>query len=328
MNIRHAARFVGKRGWEHWPEGLVFGLGQRAAENAQQRLNVHGRHEIVDRSAGRKNLLVVLAGYKEHLWPFTLHRIARFVDDDVDVCLVSPAKRSATLDELAATHGWTRLITKANSVALAQNLAIAAHPQAEFVFKLDEDVLIADGFFTGLRAALEAVEVQGDYTPGFCAPVLNVNGFSYVTFLETMGLREEYRARFGQPRRANVGVKAQSDGEAAAWLWRHSLPFDDTARRFSGLPQTYSVVPHLFSIGAIVFRRELWEAVGGYRVTLPYGILGFDELHLCLDCVERSRVMVVAHNVFAGHFSFGPQDAHMREQLPELAPGLAVTPPA
>jgi hypothetical protein len=33
-------------------------------------------------------------------------------------------------------------------------------------------------------------------------------------------------------------------------------------------------------------------------------------------------VPVVLHDVFAGHFSFGPQEAAMREALPSLADGL------
>jgi len=212
-------------------------------------------------------------------------------------------------------------------VSLAQNLAIARHPGARWVYKLDEDIVIGDGFFAGLRQAYERVAEEGHYLPGFCAPVLNVNGFSYLRFLQTMGLETAYRARFGELRLSTGEIPATNDGEAALWLWRHSLPFDEVAARFAAQPPGYSTVPHRFSIGAILFEREFWEAFGGLLVRPPAGALGVDETSICRKCVDMSRAMVVAHDVFAGHFSFGAQEAFMREQLEELGPQLTPSSP-
>ncbi len=38
--------------------------------------------------------------------------------------------------------------------------------------------------------------------------------------------------------------------------------------------------------------------------------------------------MIVAHDVLAGHFSFAPQDAVMREALPALRDGMELREPA
>lgn len=318
MTPGKAFRFVRKRGWDHWPEGFWFGLGQRAGERFQSHLNFAGKYAFVNRSSGARDLLLVVAGYKPYLWSHTLDRVERFVGADIDVCLVSPGVESAELDELARRNGWSRLVTEANRIALAQNLAIARHDQARFIYKLDEDVFIAEGFFRDLKQGFRAVKEEGVYEPGFCSPVLNVNGFSYVTFLELLGLEEEYRREFGELRRAAYGVRIHNDGAAALWTWQRTLPLDEIAGRFSERAFEYSVAPHRFSISAILFERSFWDEIGGFRVVAPPGIIGMEEEHFCFKCLDLSRVMVVAHNVFAGHFSYGPQEATMRAAFADL----------
>lgn len=298
---------------------------ERALTGLVRRRNLTGSSYFVDRSSGAQAVVVVLAGYKPYLWDVTLSRLERFVAPELDVCLVSPALRSAPLEALAERRGWSYLSTRANYVSLGQNLAIARHPQARWVYKLDEDIVIGEGFFDRLLATYEHVVAEGHYRPGFCAPVLNVNGFSYLRFLKTLGLEAAYRERFGELRLSTGEIPATNDGEAALWLWRHSLPFDDVAARFADQPPGYSTVPHRFSIGAILFEREFWDSFGGLLVRPPAGALGVDETSICRKCVDMSRAMVVAHDVFAGHFSFGAQEAFMREHIEELRPQMALS---
>jgi hypothetical protein len=299
-------------------------IARGALARTQRHLNFAGEHRFTDRRRRGGTLVLLLAGYKPHLWPYTLARLERLIPDDADVCVVSSGKESPELDALAARHGWSRLITRRNAVALAQNLAILHHPDARFIHKLDEDILLADGYFGAMAEGFDRVKRDGRFTPGFCAPVLNVNGFSYRLFLETLGLEDAYAQRFGELRQAGEGNLAQSDGQAALWLWRQTVPFDETARRFAEAPFGYSAVPHRFSIGAILFERDLWEEIGGL-VVMPWSGLGHDEKFLCKECTDRSRVGIVLHDVLAGHFSFGPQDAVMQTALPELEAGLRPT---
>jgi hypothetical protein len=307
--LRH---LLGARAWRLWRDsGLEL----------QARLNFSGEFELADRSRGSEELLIVVAGYKPALWPFTLARLERFAPERIDVCIVSPGMRSAELEALAERAGWSYLSTTENALALAQNLAVKHHPRARWLHKVDEDILVGEGHFERLLEGYRRVQGDGRYAPGFCAPLLNVNGFSYRLFLEARGLEGAYLERFGELRQAAADIHAHFDGEAALWLWRHSVPFDAVAREIAARPFGYSAVPHRFSIGAILLERSLWEEIGGFLV-VPRGGLGREEEHLCKECLGLSRPAVVIHDVFAGHFSFGPQDAVMHPALPELREGL------
>jgi hypothetical protein len=291
----------------------------------QRWLNWHGRFTLEDRSRGSEQLVVLIAGYKPHLWPHTLPRLERHLPADVDVCIVSPGVEPPELRALAQRRGWSWLGTRKNAVSLALNRAIAAHPAARYVHKLDEDIFIGEGYVERMLAGYLRYRAEGRYTPGFVAPVLNVNGFSYRLFLEALDLADAYRERFGDLRQAAVEVPAQADGEAAAWLWEHSLPFDQRVAQFAAEGAGHTVIPHRFSIGAILLGRELWEEMGGFIVHARGG-LGFDEIQLAEWCAVHARVPAVINDVFAGHFSFGPQDAVMRQRLPALELGLQPAP--
>ena len=312
---------IGKR---DWPLKIISSAKVDVSKSWRKSLNFSGSETFIDRSKGQKRLLIVLAGYKSFLWPLTLTRIASFVPSDIDVCIVSSGLYSAPLAELATGYGWSYLYTKVNKVGLAQNLAIARHTKAKWIYKLDEDIFIAKDYFELLIEGYLHIQKEGLYNPGFCSPLINVNGYSYIVFLKKLNADGEYKAKFNELKYAAEGVKAHYDGEAAKWLWAKSLPFDETAHYLSSQPFDYSAAPHRFNIGAILFERELWEAVGGLRTPLIGSGLGVDEEHLCKDCIGMSRPMIVIHNTFAGHFSFGPQEASMKEYLHEIYSQLSL----
>jgi hypothetical protein len=309
--VRH---LLSARAWRFMRDGRL---------ELQQRVNFAGECEFVDRSRGAEELVLVVAGYKPRLWPYTLSRLRRFAPGHADVCLVSPGMRSPELEALAEEEGWSYLSSTENALALAQNVAIRNHPNARWLHKVDEDVLVAEGHFERMLEGYRRVQADGRYAPGFCAPLLNVNGYSYRLFLEAFGLEDAYRERFGPLRQAAGDIPAHFDGEAALWLWRHGLPFDAVARDIAARPFAYSAVPHRFSIGAILLERDFWQEIGGFMVA-PRGGLGHEEDQLCKECVGLSRPMIVLHDVYAGHYSFGPQDAVMATALGELAEGLVL----
>ncbi len=269
------------------------------------------RHQLVDRSHGSQSLVTVLAGHKPQLWPHTLPRIARAVPAGADVCLTTAGIVQPELRAFAEQHGWSYLSTQRGHVCVAQNLTLRAHPDARLVYKVDEDMFVSDGFFAALGAGYARVRQEAEYAVGFCSPTVNVNGFSYLDFVRHLGLEAEWRERFGAPRRGHYGVTAQRDGQAAVWLWSHGLPVDATAAAFARRPFGYSVVPHRFSIGAIVYERDLWTQMGGFSCREPSPGLGEDEHHLAVECSLQSRIIAVLDNLYAGHFSFGPQTGDM-----------------
>jgi hypothetical protein len=319
--LKKATTLLKKRNWQ-------LRVAARLGENINQRwtkwLNFSGSYKFIDRSKGSSRLVIILAGYKDFLYPLTLKRIAKFAPPDIDVCVVSSGLYCPVLAELAESSGWSYLYTKTNKVSLVQNLAISVHPQAEWIYKLDEDIFISEGFFESLLEGYLSIKKEGLYDPGFCAPMINVNGYSYITFLKTIAADQDYEEKFGELKHAANGIKAHHDGEAAKYLWKKSLPFDEVASYISSHPFEYSAAPHRFSIGAILFNREFWESIGGLRTGLKEGGLGLDEEHLCKDCMEMSRPIFVIHNLFAGHFSFGPQERAMKEYLHEIYPQLSL----
>ncbi|HVI55387.1 MAG TPA: hypothetical protein VM621_10075 [Luteibacter sp.] len=283
----------------------------------------HGTYRLEGEPKGLDVGVVVLAGYKPSLWPLTLARIRKFVPSCAEVCVTTAGKRVPELAELCKANGWTYLTTSANKTGLALNKVIDTHPSATRWFKLDEDVFVAAGFFDGLMQGYEAIVNQGSYRPGFCAPMLNVNGISYAGFLERIDAADDYKAIFGDLRQACDGIPAHYDPRAAEWLWRRTLPLDEVAARMtSGIAEPLAharLIGTRFSIGAILFEREFWKAFGGFTSTWRQGILGVDETGICTACMLASRPMYYMTNILAGHFSFYPQERAMMDLLPEFA---------
>lgn len=297
---------------------------EQAYLTGQRLINFTGRHRFDDRRRHSETLVVILAGYKPYLWDLSLARLARFLPGDVDVCVASPGIVHNELADWATSHSFSYLATSGNYPSLAQNLAIRHHPRARYVLKVDEDVFVAEGFVEGLLATYRHVEQDARHWPGFVAPLLNVNGYSYRPFLEAIGAAEDYRERFGELMQAAGPIRATEDGEAARWIWERSLPFDEVAARVRAGGTGYSTVPHKFSIGAILFERAFWERFGGFKVRPFVGGIGVDEAHICAACTTFSRVMAVSHGTLAGHYSFAPQEEIMRRALPALRERLAL----
>ncbi|QNK58369.1 hypothetical protein [Paenibacillus sp. PAMC21692] len=290
--------------------------GQSNQYNSTRNLLIKNKgYKFIDRSKGSNKLLVVLAGYKEYLWPYTLQRIAHYTPENIDICVTSAGKYCNNLAEWAERYGWSYLSTNINDVSLSQNLAIFEHLQAEWIYKLDEDMFVSGSFFDSLLSGFEMIESEGLYRPGFVAPLINVNGYSYVEFLKILGIQNKYKEIFGELIYSANEIKCHTDGNAAVWLWEHSLPFENIAEKLSENQFNYSVVPHRFSIGAILFKRSFWREIGGFLYSAKEGILGTDEAELCRRCMDASKVMCVAHNVFAGHFSFYHQEDDMKQFL-------------
>jgi len=257
-------------------------------------------------------MVMMVAGYKPKFWPVTLARIEKYRPPDTDVCVVCPGLNNPDLIGICEKNGWSYLSIRENQLSLAQNLAIEYHSKAELIHKLDEDIVIGKDYFTLLEDTREFILRQGIHDVGFVAPTLNVNGFSYRLFLDFINPRllEEFRNRFGDFKSSCVTTAAWGNPDAAQYLWENSMPFDNRVDAFGARDRGYAVCPHRFSIGAILITRKLWDDMGGFS-RAQNGLLGVEEQDLCAYCADSSRIIAVAHQVFAGHIGFGPQTAHM-----------------
>lgn len=266
----------------------------------------------VNRSRAHKRLILIVAGYKDALWDIVLNRIAKHTPPNTDVCVVCPGKKDSRLEKICSEQEWSILCTRENQLALACNIAIKKHPQAEFIHKLDEDIVISDQYFQEIESAYHCVESMAEYEIGFVAPTLNVNGFCYRKFLEFINpkLKKTYFSNFGDYRSSCMNTSAWSNPEAAKFLWTNSFPFDKIANKFLSRPQGFDICHHRFSIGAIFLHRKTWEELS-YFSRAGDGDLGAEESDLCAFCCDSSKAMLIAHRVFAGHVGFGPQSKLM-----------------
>ncbi len=283
---------------------------------------LHDRYRIVDHVPDARTLVVMLAGYKPDLWATVMPRFAVAIPDGATVCLVSPGLWSEDISAIARAHGWTYLSTKTNDVALAQNVCLKLHPQAEMVVKLDEDMYLLPGSIQKLIDYYRELKQAGVVNPGFVAPSIPVNGYSYRQLLDRLGLLQAFEQRFGVAQYATTGIPVSDDPEAARWMWEHTAPLERTADLLQQDEPPLLVSPIKFSIGLIVFERRFWEEIRYFpvyrhRLWAGKNTLGADEEFLCKECFDRSRPIVVHPRVVAGHFSFGRQYDRMRALLGE-----------
>lgn len=281
------------------------------------------RFSFIDRSKGSDKLCIILAGYKEPLWEDVFERIARFTPADVDVCIMTSGLVSEPLQSIAEKHGWSYLSTEVNHLSQVQNLTIEAHPKAQWIYKLDEDMFITEGFFEKLLEAYEYALNDTPYVPAFVSPLINVNCYGHLRILDKMGLTEDFAATGLTAMKYTDGLNHDNDvlenPEVARYMWgeaREELrDIDAMNDAFSKEPLAVSVCPFRFSIGAILFTRKAWEEFGKFPLTFvgsSYGI-GDDEEHICHYAMFTGRAIVVCENCVVGHLGYGPQTKSMTE---------------
>ncbi len=298
---------------------------KRRAKSAEGAMRLYDKYRLDDRRKSRKTLIVMLAGYKPELWSHVFRRFEMAIVD-ADICIVTPGKRVERLATVCGEKGWSYLTTSTNDVALAQNIALKLHVEAELVVKLDEDMFLLPDTIACLIQEYKDIKAEGIIDPGFVAPVIPLNGLTYRYLLQTLGLLDEYEARFGIARLATAGLAIQNDPEAARWIWEHTVPLEKTADVLRRRPKERMCCPIQFSIGLIVFERSFWEHIGYFivhrrRLLMGISTLGGDEAWLCARAQELSRPGVITSMAFAAHFAFGPQYSAQRKlfvEQPEL----------
>jgi hypothetical protein len=284
-------------------------------ERIERRRRLKSKYSIVNRQNKTENLLILVCGYKSVLWEDFFARIASFVPSDMDVCIVCPGfSLHFQLEQIARENGYSILMCEANKLSVAQNIAILNHPKAQNIFKLDEDILITEHFIPGMLAMKKQFDETSKYEAGFYAPLININGYSYHRLLDLLNKSDEYQQRFGKIESKCIDIPAWNNGDAAQFLWEVIAPIDQTAARLYSEGKTYTVCPHRFSIGAMLFTRTMWEDINYFK-DAPEGYLGLEEIQVAEYCARECKPIVVSEEVLVGHFSFGPQYEHMLAYL-------------
>lgn len=287
-----------------------------------------GKYKFENRSESNRVLLLLLAGYKPFLYSEVIGRLERFVCSDIDVCIVSSWLYDNLLSEYAEKNNWSYLSTERNCVSLAQNIAITLHPNAEFIYKMDEDIFLTKNTFEVLMDTYKKVEEDGRYNVGFIAPIIPINGYGHTRVLAKLGLEDTYESRFEKIKvAAGPERMVENNPEVAKFFWGDDsiVPSIDVMnQRFQQESLKYTVCPIRFSIGFILFHRSTWQDMGMLRVPLRGSAMGEDEVQICSCAMRQSKAIIVAENTVVGHLSFGKQNEPMKKYFLEHREVFAV----
>lgn len=272
----------------------------------------------------KKILFYILAGYKKNLYSKVFGRVDKYFDIDADVCIVSSGLFDPKLDEIAKERGWVYLHSKINNISLTQNAVISYFSKAELIMKMDEDIFVCQGVFSSMLKAYE--EAKKKKKVAFVAPLLNVNGFGSVLYLNKLSKTMETEKRFG-PLFWSWGKKdtlAEQNAEFVKYIWNaegNLLPLDEGNAEMGKNGFSYVECPIYFSIGLILFERKLWKSLGYFATHPGMRDLGTDEIRMNGYAKRHHLTRVVVDSCLAGHFSFGPTGKEMTalfNQKPDL----------
>lgn len=295
---------------------FIYRIIRKIINKIRYSINMTGSFKFEDRSNNYKRMCYILAGYKEELWDVVFDRIYRFAPENIDICIVSSGLKNEKLKSISENNGWSYLYTKRNNLCLAQNLVIKAHPQAKYIFKLDEDMFITKLFFDLMEKTYLHVKSEGKYDPGFVAPLITINGFTYSRILSIFNKEKLFIEKFG-----NIQITGGGDSpdnftknpEIPLFLWskiEEIKEFDKTNSVLNKRKIQYSVCPLRFSIGSIMFKRSLWENMGFFDVRRGNG-MAQDEIKICNYCNTESLAVIISENSIVGHLAYGPQMSKM-----------------
>ena len=214
-----------------------------------------------------------------------------------------------TLKQLCEEMNWSYLYTYENKLALVQNLTIREHPNAKWIYKIDEDIFLTQGLLEELLDTYECVQAAGEYSVGIVAPLMNVNSYGYQRILRRQGNVDEFEKRFGKAISGRGPIFNSPD--VAEFMWEMSLPINSFAHEISKAQECFSVCPHRFSIGCFLISRNNWDEMGGFK-NAPEGTMGVDEEFLCKWCMDSAHEIIVAERAYVGHFAYGPQTDRMK----------------
>lgn len=301
-------------------KNLIYNELKKIYKKIRKVRRLKGKYTFENRKKDYSQMCMIIAGYKPFLYEAIFQRIINFIPKNIDVCIVSSGKYDEDLSKIAKNNDWSYLSIKRNCVSLAQNITIKLFNKAEYIYKLDEDIFVTEGYFETLLKTYQHCEKEGEYQVGFVAPTIPINGYGNMKILNRFNLIKTYTEKFEKPLyAAGKHRKIESDPEVAKFMWGKGnyLPnIDEMNQQMKNDEFSYSACPIRFSIGAILFKRTLWEDMQFFKVKRG-NCLGLDEEQICAFCMTSSRAIIVSNNTVVGHLSFGKQNEEMKKYFME-----------
>ena len=269
-----------------------------------------------DRQQGLSKLLIVLAGYKETLWDTIFARLNKYIDKDIDVCVVTSGLISDKLMKLCEQNNWSYMACSINNLCLTQNECIKRFPSAKFIFKMDEDMFVTEGVFWKLYTDYQSCKKTMLLEPSAIVPLINVNTITYQFLLKWAGFTQEFEKQCGFKPYMTNGLhhhkEVLEDPKMAKFMWSH-FKIDEVSIPQVGLMPS----PGRFSIGLVMFERSTWSDMEGFPVDLDNELgykrvgLGEDEKALAVYAAKTVKPIMIDFNICVGHLGYGPQTKEM-----------------
>lgn len=299
-----------------WLESKYI-VSKRMYEMYSKKMLFSNKYVFDNRTKNAENMLLIIAGYQEYYWDTVLHKVKKnevMFEEKIDVCICVPGANGEKLRQVCQKNNWSYLWIKEDKLSLVQNIAIQLFPRAEWIYKIDEDIILSDNYFAKMKAAYVRSEEDDacNMQVGFVAPLININAFGAKPFLKTISKYDEYISKFGE---LQVGLKEpiHMSKEVAKWIWQQSIPFDKVAEIVENEnKEKIAVCPHRFSIGAILFKRSFWDDLGAFVVDLEMA-MGVEERQVCAFCMNEMRGIYIAMDTFVGHLGFQYQKQEVKE---------------
>ena len=99
---------------------------------------------------------------------------------------------------------------------MIQNIAMEYYQNAEWFYKLDEDIFLTEGTLESMMKTFARVQELEPCNVGVVAPLIPLNGYGYIRILDKLGLRERYEKKFDKVLSGGYPAKKiESDIDAA-----------------------------------------------------------------------------------------------------------------
>ena len=273
------------------------------------------RYIFDNRQTESENLLIIVAGFQPYYWDQVFARVnssRETFGESLDICVCVPEGIDGSREDLrqrCEQLGWSFLYIHLDLLSQVQNTAIQLHPHAQWIYKIDEDIIMSQDYFKRLKQSYINADSKSYCPIGFMGPLLNINAACAPYFLKSVDAYDEYKANYGEYR-----IKFQKEDdlihksrELAEFIWGKSVPFDDVANRiYTKNKGTFAASPVRYSIGAILFSRDYWKQIGGFKVGI-LGQMGLEEEQICGFSLVNFKPIFIALDVFAGHLGFYTQ---------------------
>lgn len=264
------------------------------------------KYTFINRKKDSNNLLLIVAGFQKQYWEVIFNRVfenQKLFKEDMDVCICIPGENYLELAALAEKYDWSLLRIEKDLLAQAQNTAIKLFDKAEWIFKIDEDIILPYDYFSKMKGAYRLIEKKHDKQIGMLTPLINLNANGIRPFLEAMDMFDDYQNKFGDFR-VELRNIVHGSPKIAEYIWKHSIPFDKVAKKIEHKnEEIYKECSIRLSIGCILFKRVFWNNIGGF-VVKGVGTMGAEEEQVNAFCMNEMMSIIMVENIFVGHMGF------------------------